>query len=141
MILSIVKGPWRRGANLIVPYGSRRFFPSSQTCCPIVQRGFVGTFLCAVQLIAWIARTLLFLRFVVCSSAVLLLDDWLCSKVNGGSHPIRSSLGAKPVVEFAELLWTRVATASQSLQSSWFDVIRQRYCSTHWFFLSDRPSV
>src|SRR6266850_1760858 len=140
MILSIVKGPWRRGANLIVPYGSGRFFPSSQTCCPIVQRGFVGTSLCAVRLIAWIARTLLFLRFVACSSAVLLLDDWLCSKVSGGSHLIRSSLGAKPVVEFAKLLWTKVVTASQSLQSSWFAITRCRYCSIHWFFHSDKLS-
>src|SRR6266850_1075181 len=118
MILSIVKGPWRQGASLIVPYGSGRFFPSSQTCCPIVHRGVVGVPLFATRLIAWMARILLFLRFVACSSAISLLDDSPCSRVSGGSHPIRSSLGAKPVVAFAELLWTRVANGSQSLQSS-----------------------
>src|SRR6267142_2732212 len=131
MILSIVKGPWRQGASLIVPYGSERFLPSSQTCCPIVHRGVMGESLRAVWLIAWVVRILLFRRLVACFSAVMLLDNSPCSVVSGGSHPIRSSLGAKPVVEFAELLWTRVATASQSLQSSWFDVIRRRYCSTH----------
>src|SRR6267142_4646344 len=118
MILSIVKGPWRQGANLIVPYGSGRFFPSSQTCWPIVHRGIMGVPLFATRLIAWVVRILLFLRFVACSSAVLLLDDSPCSGIRGGSHPIRSSLGANPVVEFAELLWTRVAIGSQSLQSS-----------------------
>jgi hypothetical protein len=32
----ILKGPWHRGASLAVLYGSGRFFPSSQTGCPIV---------------------------------------------------------------------------------------------------------
>ena len=103
---------------MIVPYGSGRFLPSSQTCCPIVHRGVVGVSLFANRLIAWVARILLFLRFVACSSAVSLLDDSPYSGVSGGSHPIRSSLGVKLVVEFAELLWTRVATTNQSLQSS-----------------------
>jgi len=78
----------------------------------------MGESFCAVRLITWIAKVLLFQSLDACSSAVLLFVDLLCSAVSGGSHPIRSSLGAKPVVEFAKLLWTKVATASQSLQSS-----------------------
>src|SRR6266850_661654 len=141
MIFVILKGPWRRGASLIVPYKRGRFFPLSQTCCPIVHRGVMGVSLFAMWLSAWIARILLFQSLDACSSAVLLFVDSPCSVVKGGSHPIRSSLGVKPVVEFAELLWTKVVTASQSLQSSWFAVTRCRYCSIHWFFRSNKPSV
>src|SRR6266850_2816509 len=141
MIFVILKGPWRRGASLIVPYERGRFFPSSQTCCPIVHHGVMGVSLFAVRLSAWIAKILLFQSLDACSSAMLLFVNLPCSAVSGGSHPISNSLGAKPVVEFAKLLWTKVATASQSLQSSWFAVTSHRYCSIHWFFLSDRPSV
>ena len=116
---------------MIVLYERGRFLPSSQTCCPIVHHGVVGTSFCAIQLSAWIARTLLFQSLVAYSSAVLLFDGLPCSTVNGGSHPICSLLGTNPVVEFAKLLCTKVATASQSLQSSWFAVISWRYCSTH----------
>jgi hypothetical protein len=35
IILVILKGPWHCGASLVVPYGNSRFFPSSQTGCPI----------------------------------------------------------------------------------------------------------
>jgi hypothetical protein len=51
-------------------------------------------------------------------------------------------LGDKPVVEFLRLLCTAVARAIQWVQSSGdADVTSRRYCSTHWFFRSDRPSV
>jgi hypothetical protein len=51
-------------------------------------------------------------------------------------------LGNRPVVEFFLLLCMAAARASQWVQSSGdVDVTRRRYCSTHWFFLSDSPSV
>ena len=51
-------------------------------------------------------------------------------------------MGDKPVVVFLRLLWTVVAIGSQVDQSSgWLEVTRRRYCSTHWFFRSDSPSV
>src|SRR6266850_7293293 len=118
MTFVILKGPCYCGANLMVLYDRGRFFSSSQTCCPIVHCGIVGVSLFAIRLSAWIARILLFWSLDACSSAMLLFVDLPCSAVSGGSHLIRSSLGAKPVVEFAKLLWTNVATASQSLQSS-----------------------
>jgi hypothetical protein len=31
MIFVILNGPWHQGANLTVPYGKGRFFPSSHT--------------------------------------------------------------------------------------------------------------
>jgi hypothetical protein len=40
----ILNGPWRRGANLAVPYDSGRFFPLSYTSCPIDHR-FEGMFI------------------------------------------------------------------------------------------------
>ena len=64
----------------------------------------MGTSLFAIRLSAWIAKILLFWSLDACSSAVLLFINSPCSAVSGGSHPISSSLGAKPVVEFSELL-------------------------------------
>ena len=98
-------------------------------------------FFCATLLRASIARVLLLCRCSTCCSAVRLFDFVPCSGVSGGSHPTSSWLGGKPVVAFAELLCTSVATASQSLQSDWFAAISHRYCSTHWFFCSEMPSV
>jgi hypothetical protein len=45
------------------------------------------------------------------------------------------------VVAFQALLCTAVAIGSQRAQSSWLVQISRRYCSIHWFFRSDRPSV
>ena len=51
-------------------------------------------------------------------------------------------MGDSPVVVFLLLLWTSEARGSHCVQSSGFaDVTVQRYCSTHWFFLSERLSV
>jgi hypothetical protein len=43
-------------------------------------------------------------KFERYSSAVRFLDSDHCCADNGGSHPISSSLGVKPVVEFLLLL-------------------------------------
>ncbi len=45
---SISKGPCHLGASFIVPYGSARFFVSSQTFCPFVHRGGPGVCFCAI---------------------------------------------------------------------------------------------
>src|SRR5258708_16277623 len=72
---------------------------------------------------------------------------WLfVSSRDGGmrvvSYPSRIWLGDRPVVVFLRLLWTAVAIGSQTDQSAgWLEVTRRRYCSIHWFFRSDRPSV
>src|SRR5258708_38213310 len=72
---------------------------------------------------------------------------WLfVSSRDGGmrvvSYPSRIWLGDRPMVVFLRLLWTAVAIGSQVDQSSgWLEVTRRRYCSTHWFFRSDNPSV
>src|SRR5487761_1889355 len=61
--------------------------------------------------------------------------------VSRGSRPMRSWLGVMPIVAFLELLCTAVAIVSHLLHSSWFVAMSLRYCSTHWFFLSESPSV
>jgi hypothetical protein len=63
------------------------------------------------------ARALLFHKLSACCSAIRLFDFDPCSGISGGSQPTSSWLGGKPVVTFAKLLCTKVATASQSLQS------------------------
>jgi hypothetical protein len=46
------------------------------------------------------------------------------------------------MVAFLWLFCTMVAIPSQSLQSVWaLLMVRQRYCSTHWFVHSDSLSV
>ena len=84
---------------------------------------------------------LTFCRFSACCSTIRLFDFVPCSGISGSSHPISSWLGGKPVVAFAKLLCTNVATASQLLQSDWLVIIRHRYCSTHWFLCSEILSV
>jgi hypothetical protein len=136
-----LNGPCRRGASFAVPYGNGRFFPSSHTSCPIVHR-FGGVFtLWATLLRAWMANNRFRRMLDRYSSAVWFFDSAHCPEARGGSHPINSSFGAKPVVEFLLLLWTAVAIGSHLLHSFWFAVIRRKYCSIHWFVRSDRPSV
>ena len=75
------------------------------------------------------------------SLAVKFFDTDRCSVESGGSHPISSSFGAKPVVEFLLLLCTAVAMGSHLLHLFWLVAIRCKYCSTHRFVHSDSPSV
>src|SRR5260370_17344400 len=69
------------------------------------------------------------------TSSPSLVSKW-------GSPPHRIWLGDSPVIAFFRSLCTAVAIESQSVQSSGaIDVTIRRYCSIHWFFRSDRPSV
>src|SRR6266851_6063644 len=138
---SILKGPCLLGASFIVPYGSVRFFVSSQTFCPFVHWGRPGVCFCVVRLSAWVAIILLSLNCLTRSSARGFSAPSACASVAGGSLLISSCLGASLVVEFAELLCTSVARGSRLLQSSLFPVTKRRYCSIHWFFRSVSPSV
>ena len=85
--------------------------------CATFNRASVGMFFFATLLRASIARVLLFHRFSACCSAIRLFDFTPYSGVSGGSQAMSNWLGGKPVVAFAKLLCTRVATASQLLQS------------------------
>jgi hypothetical protein len=117
MTFVILKGPCYCGASFIVLYDRLRFFASSQTICPGFHCMSVGVFFCATLLRASIAKVLLFCKFSACCSAIRLFDFVSYPSVSGGSQPTSSWLGGKPVVAFAELLCTKVATASQLLQS------------------------
>src|SRR5712672_3795319 len=76
------------------------------------------------------------------SSATWLFDGGVSDGRSIVSNPKRIWFGDRPVVSFFRLLCTAEARASQCVQSSGAaDVIRQRYCSTHWFFHSEMPSV
>src|SRR6266404_8224752 len=59
-----------------------------------------------------------------------------------GLYPSRIWFGDNPVVTLVRLLCTAVARASQCIHPfGSIDVTKCRYCSTHWFFRSDNPSV
>jgi len=59
-----------------------------------------------------------------------------------GLYPSRIWFGDNPVVTLVQLLCTAVAKASQCIHPfRSIDVTKRRYCSTHWFFRSDRPLV
>src|SRR6266566_3906766 len=75
-------------------------------------------------------------------SAISLFDGGVATGCSVGSYPIRTSLGDSPIVAFLLLLCTAVAMVSQWVQSLGdAEVTKRRYCSTHWFFRSDSPSV
>src|SRR5580693_3625357 len=81
-----LNGLCRRGASLAVPCASGRFFPSSHTSCPVVQR-FGGMFtLWATLLRAWMAINLFCRILDRYSSAVWFFDSEFCSDARGGSH-------------------------------------------------------
>ncbi len=59
-----------------------------------------------------------------------------------GLYPKRIWLGDRPVVVLIRLLCTVVASASQCIHPlGSLEVTKCRYCSIHWFFRSDSPSV
>ena len=70
---------------------------------------------------------------------------WVCnalSEFSAGLYPKRIWLGESPVVVLIRLLCTVVASASQYVHPfGSFDVTSRRYCSIHWFFHSNSPSV
>ncbi len=70
---------------------------------------------------------------------------WVCntlSELSVGLYPKRIWLGESPVVALIWLLCTIVASASQYVHPfGSFEVTSRRYCSIHWFFHSDSPSV
>ena len=116
--------------------------PSNQTFCPVLYWVVGVPLLLAISLRASIACWHFCLMVSRCSSAVSL-DDWksmLGFRVV--SYPSRIWLGDKPVVELCRLLCTAEVMGNQWVQSSGCaKVTKQRYCSTHWFFRSDRPLV
>src|SRR5450631_391427 len=80
--------------------------------------------------------------FLIRSSVASLFDGVSFSGVSLVSYPSRIWLGDKPVVSFLRLLCTADAIASHCVQSSGdVEVTKRRYCSTHWFFRSEMPSV
>ena len=70
---------------------------------------------------------------------------WVCStlsELSMGLYPKRIWLGDSLVVVLIRLLCTVVASASQCVHPlGSFEVTNHRYCSIHWFFRSDNPSV
>src|SRR6266404_3126084 len=70
------------------------------------------------------------------------VQPYLLSELSVGLYPKRIWLGESPVVVLIRLLCTVVASASQCVHPlGSFEVISRRYCSIHWFFRSDSPSV
>jgi hypothetical protein len=115
---------------------------SSQTWSPSWYRFLMILPWLAVQLIAQTAcclRSIINLMHVLASSfLVWVVSDGAIS----GSYPRRILFGDSLVVSFLRLLCTSNAKSSHWVQSSGvMEVTRRRYCSTHWFFLSDIPSV
>jgi hypothetical protein len=90
MTLDIRKGPCLLGVSLTVPYGSARFFASSQTICPCFHLASGVGLLLAVLFRASMAKALLFHNDSANCSAVWLLDDSACYGVILSSHPISS---------------------------------------------------
>ena len=64
------------------------------------------------------------------------------ASVAARAYPRRTSWGLSLVVAFGHWLCTKDTMSNHSSQSSCCAVVYiWRYCSTHWFFCSDRPSV
>ncbi len=138
----ILKGPRRFGVSLAFWCGSFRWDASSQTCSRRWNCAGGGPFWSATLLSARMAsaRFLVIVRTRDSTKAL-----WVCStlsELSVGLYPKRIWLGESPVVVLIRLLCTVVASASQCVHPfGSFDVTNRRYCSIHWFFRSDSPSV
>src|SRR6266404_5694961 len=138
----ILNGPRRFGVSLAFWCGSFRWDASSQTCSWRWNCAGGGPF--------WLA-TLLSARMVSARFLVIacIRDStkalWVCNTLSELSvelYPKRIWLGESPVVVLIRLLCTVVASVSQYVHPfGSFDVTSRRYCSIHWFFCSDSPSV
>ncbi len=115
---------------------------SSQTCSRRWNCDGGGPFWLVTLLSTWMVSA----RFlvIVCTHDLTRVL-WVCntlSELSVGLYPKRIWLGDNPVVVLIQLLCTVVASASQCVHPlGLFDVTSHRYCSIHWFFRSDSPSV
>ena len=93
-------------------------------------------------LIALMAASLFSIIVSSRRSIASLVDSPVSVGINFVSYPRRIWLGNNLVIAFCLLLWIVVVIDIQSVQASGdIKVANRRYCSTHWFFRSDRPSV
>ena len=137
---STLKGPYCFGFSLDPWCGSFRWVTSSQTWSLGLYwaRGVMAAFL-LMALVACSHASSILLTLLSTASLFVL---WCSDGCNMGSIPKRIWLGDRLVVLFFLLLWTAVAIASQSDQSlGWPPVTSLKYCSTHWFFHSESPSI
>jgi len=140
--LMILNGPYHFGASFVAWKGRWRFFPSSHTWLPdeYWARGIPDRSATLFRAIVACAHHCSII--LICSSTVLLMTDETRSGLSKMSYPSKTWLGNKLVVLFLWLLWTMEASANHWVQSlGAADVTSQRYCSTHWFFYSKRPSI
>ena len=136
----ILKGPYHFGASLVDWCGSLRWVPSSQTCSLMLNWAMeVSPAFLLMALVAWYCACIMhFTHFSTASLSILIASDG----ANSGVYPSRIWLGDKPVMVLIWLLCTAKAMEIQRDQSSGCDAVMvHKYCSTHWFFHLDKPSV
>src|SRR6266403_5466648 len=138
----ILNGPRCFGVSLAFWWGSFKWDASSQTCSRRWNCAGGGPFWSATLLRARMASARFLVMVCICDSTRAL---WVCStlsELSGGLYPKRIWLGESPGVVLIRLLCTVVANASQYVHPfGSFEVTSRRYCSIHWFFRSDSPSV
>ena len=137
-----MNGPNHFGVNFAFWWGSFRWDVSSHTCWLSLYCEAGGPFWSAVLFRAQIA----FLWFWVIISDRVSTRGFVVSGdssvLRRGLYPSKIWFGDSPVVTLTWLLCTAVASASQLVHPfGSMDVMSCRYCSTHWFFLSDSLSV
>src|SRR6266403_5991264 len=138
----ILNGPRCFGVSLAFWWGSFKWDASNQTCSRRWNCARGGPFWLATLLSARIASA----RFlVIACTRDSTKALWVCntlSELSVGLYPKRIWLGESPVVVLTQLLCTVVARASQCVHPfGSFEVTSHRYCSIHWFFHSNSPSV
>src|SRR6266478_973361 len=141
--LVISNGPYLLGLSLAVGCVVFRFMASSQTFC-FSSKGlyFVALIVsCCVWVIACCAACLMALVWV---SLELTAGarEWVFLMWAYGTCPMINSKGAFPVAALGQALWVYWAKGSHFAQSicALFPNIL-RYCSSHWFVLSDCLSI
>src|SRR6266478_2920619 len=138
----ILNRPRRFGVSLAFWCGSFKWDASSQTCSRRWNCAGGGPFCSAILLSARMASAQFLVIVCICDSTRAL---WVCNtllELSVGLYPKRIWLGDNLIVVLIRLLCTVVASASQCVQPfGLFDVTNWRYCSIHWFFRSDNPSV
>jgi hypothetical protein len=142
-----LNGPYCFGPNLAVGYRVFRFVPSSHTWSPSLYRWNL--------LFPGFCIFITFCALAICSRALfrILSNSEICIATAGrwfgpsthstfGVYPMIRSNGDFFVVALGHELCANSANASQTCQSSCRSSHQNlKNCSTHWFVLSDCPSV
>jgi hypothetical protein len=148
--LITLNGPYRFGASFCVGCEVWRFFPSNQTRSPSLYGSYAlcpfcftlrfMTIFCAFLMASWAQSLVTSNHSLRWARSGRVEVVFVCHML--GVCPMRRLNGVILVTSLGQALCTNWARGSKDAQLfCWKFPYTLRYCSSHWFVLSDCPSI